>query len=193
MEPPLRMYPAAVNDTVALDTTPGVSMLVSHVFAPVSTPAVTAFVVTVVGPSVTAPPTSFVVRVAAVDSARTDGGVLTPPTVNATAVPSLMSAPPVTTTNVRVDDVQLPVPVVDANAPVNPMGLLPAITQPPSSGSWILIDPPCNTAPDVVNDTVVVDVTPGVSTKLSHTNAPAAAPATIGSAVRSVGPATTEP
>jgi hypothetical protein len=102
--------PVVVNDTVALVTTPGVSILVSHVFAPVSTPAAIAFVTNVVGPSVTTPSLSFVVRVA-VDSARTDGGVLTPATVNTTAVPSLMSAPLVTTTNVRVDDVHVPVAV----------------------------------------------------------------------------------
>ena len=47
--------PVVVNDTFTLVNTPGVSMLVFNVNAPVSIPAVIAFVDTNVGPSVTAP------------------------------------------------------------------------------------------------------------------------------------------
>ena len=201
---PRSMLPADVKDTVTFDVTPGVSTDASHDSAPLKTPAVTASTVKFVGPETTF---ELVSRVTtdAYDLTHVDDGVVTTGSTNSTCAPSAMSATCVAILKTVVSPRTLRAPANSTpDIPVDGFMklttfvlLLLSTTQPrcaPAHGGNVIVTvDPTNSDAVVVNDTVAVDVTPGVSVLESHRRAPFSTPAVISSTAIVVGPSDTYP
>jgi hypothetical protein len=197
IDPPCNIQPDVVNDSVAVEVTPGVSTVDSHCNEPPSTPAVMRFIAICVGPSVSTPTESRTVTVA-FNSSRSDDGVRTPSITNDSDSDSGTVSPCVVSVSVREADTQVlvantrDVPIV--LSPLSTIvGLSLVIDQPPANGSTTVIVLKGSSKLVVCKDNVDADVTPGVSTVESQNDVPICAPAVTASTTTFVGPSVNSP